>query len=72
MHQISPPEKRPHRSPGQLTRTQADTQRPEPINLAEYRIYQSRVAGVTMNTSPHRWRGTNRDSAASHSRPPGS
>jgi hypothetical protein len=29
-------------------------------------------AGVTANTSPHRRWGTNRDSAASHSRSPGS
>jgi len=36
---------RPHRSLGQLTPTQADTQRPEPINLAEYRIYQKQVLG---------------------------
>ena len=30
------------------------------------------VAGVTANTSPHRRRGTNRDSAASHTRSSGS
>ena len=34
---------RPHRSLGQLTPAQADTQRPEPINLAEYRIHRKRV-----------------------------
>jgi putative transposase len=36
---------RPRRSLGQLTPTQADTQRPEPINRAEYRIYQKQVLG---------------------------
>jgi putative transposase len=36
---------RPHRSLGQLTPAQADTQRPEPINLAEHRIHQKQVLG---------------------------
>ena len=33
------------RSPGQLTPAQADTQRPKPINLAEYRIHRKQVPG---------------------------
>ena len=33
------------RSLGQLTPAQADTQRPEPINLAEYRIHRKQVPG---------------------------
>jgi putative transposase len=36
---------RPHRSLGQLTHAQADTRRPEPINLAEYRIRRKQVLG---------------------------
>jgi putative transposase len=34
---------RPHRSLGQLTPAQADTQRPTPINLAEHRIHRKQV-----------------------------
>jgi hypothetical protein len=34
---------RPHRSLGQLTPARVDTQRPEPINLAEYRIHRKQV-----------------------------
>ena len=34
---------RPHRSLGQLTPAQAETQPPEPINLAEYRIHRRQV-----------------------------
>jgi transposase InsO family protein len=36
---------RPHRSLGQLTPAQAETRRPEPINLAEYRIRRKQVLG---------------------------
>ena len=36
---------RPHRSLGQLTPAQADTRRPEPINIAEYRIRRKQVLG---------------------------
>jgi putative transposase len=36
---------RPHRSLGQLAPAQADTQRPEPINLAEHRIHRKQVLG---------------------------
>ena len=36
---------RPHRSPGQLTPAQADTRRPRPINLAEYRTCRKQVPG---------------------------
>jgi putative transposase len=36
---------RPSRSLGQLTPAQADTRRPEPINIAEYRIRQKQVLG---------------------------
>ena len=36
---------RPHRALGQLTPAQADTQRPEPINIAEYRIRRKQVLG---------------------------
>ena len=36
---------RPHRSLGQLTPAQADTRRPEPVNLAEYRIRRKQVPG---------------------------
>jgi putative transposase len=36
---------RPHRSLDQLTPAQADTRRPEPINLAEYRIHRKEVLG---------------------------
>jgi putative transposase len=36
---------RPHRSLGQLTLTQADTQPPEPVNLAEFRIRRKQVLG---------------------------
>jgi hypothetical protein len=36
---------RPHRSLGQLTPVQAETQRPEPINLAEYRTCRKQVLG---------------------------
>jgi putative transposase len=36
---------RPHRSLGQLTPAQADTQRPDQIDLAEYRIRQKQVIG---------------------------
>ena len=34
---------RPHRSLGQLTPTQADTQPPEPVNLAEHRIRRKQI-----------------------------
>ena len=36
---------RPHRALGQLTPAQAETQAPEPINLAEYRIRRKQVLG---------------------------
>jgi putative transposase len=36
---------RPHRALGQLTPAQADTQPPEPINLAEHRIRRKQVLG---------------------------
>ena len=36
---------RPHRSLGQLTPAPADTRRPEPINIAEYRIRRKQVLG---------------------------
>ena len=36
---------RPHRSLDQLTPAQADTRRPGPINLAEYRIHRKEVLG---------------------------
>jgi putative transposase len=36
---------RPHRSLGQLTPAQAETHRPEPINLAKHRIHRKRVLG---------------------------
>jgi hypothetical protein len=36
---------RPHRSLGQLTPAQADTRRPEPVNIAEYRIRRKQVLG---------------------------
>ena len=36
---------RPHRSLGQLTPAQADTRRPNPIDLAEYRIRRKQVLG---------------------------
>ena len=36
---------RPHRSLGQLTTAQADTRRPEPINLAGHRIRRKQVLG---------------------------
>jgi putative transposase len=36
---------RPHRSLDQLTPAQADTRRPEPVNLAEYRIHRKEVLG---------------------------
>jgi len=36
---------RPHRSLGQLTPAQADIRRPEPINIAEYRIRRKQVLG---------------------------
>jgi putative transposase len=36
---------RPHRALGQFTPAQADTQRPEPVNLADYRIRKRRVLG---------------------------
>jgi len=36
---------RPHRSLDQLTPAQADTRRPEPINLAEYQIHRKEVLG---------------------------
>jgi hypothetical protein len=35
----------PHRSLGQLTPAQADTRRPEPINIAEHRIRRKQVLG---------------------------
>jgi putative transposase len=39
---------RPHRSLGQLIPAQADTQRPEPLNLADYRIRKRQVVeGLT-------------------------
>jgi putative transposase len=36
---------RPHRALGQFTPAQADTQPPEPVNLADYRIRKRRVLG---------------------------
>jgi len=36
---------RPHRALGQLTPAQADTQPPEPINLAGHRIFRKQVLG---------------------------
>jgi transposase InsO family protein len=36
---------RPHRSLGQLTPAQADTQRPDPVNLAEHWIRRKQVLG---------------------------
>ncbi len=36
---------RPHRALGQLAPAQADTQPPEPINLAEYRIRRKQILG---------------------------
>ena len=36
---------RPHRSLGQLTPAQAETQPPQTINLAEHRIHRRRVLG---------------------------
>jgi len=36
---------RPHRSLGQVTPAQAEARRPEPINLAEYRIHRKQVLG---------------------------
>ena len=36
---------RPHRSLGQLAPAQAGTQRPDPVNLAEYRIRRKQVLG---------------------------
>jgi putative transposase len=36
---------RPHRFFGRLTPVQADTRRPEPINIAEYRIPRKQVLG---------------------------
>jgi transposase InsO family protein len=36
---------RPHRALGQLTPAQADTQRPDPVNLAEHRIRRKQVLG---------------------------
>jgi len=36
---------RPHRSLGQLTPAQADTQQPEPVNLAGHRIHRKQVLG---------------------------
>ena len=36
---------RPHRALGQLTPAQADTQPPEPINLAGHRIRRKQVRG---------------------------
>ena len=40
---------RPHRSLGQLTPAQADTQPPEPVNLAELRIRRKQVLGGLTN-----------------------
>jgi transposase InsO family protein len=40
---------RPHRSLGQLTPAQADTRRPEPINVADYRIRRKQVLGGLTN-----------------------
>src|ERR1019366_7554332 len=42
-----------------------------PSAVTSRRCQASSVAGVTAKTSPHRRRGISRDSAASHSRPPG-
>ena len=42
------------------------------LRATSRRCQASSVAGVTANTSPYRRRGTNRDSAASHSRSVGS
>jgi hypothetical protein len=42
------------------------------LRATSRRFQASSVAGVTANTSPHRRRGTNRDSAASYNRSPGS
>lgn len=36
---------RPHRALGQLTPAQADTQPPEPVNLADHRIHRKQVLG---------------------------
>jgi hypothetical protein len=36
---------RPHRSLGQLAPVQADTQRPDPVNLAEHRIRRKQLLG---------------------------
>ena len=36
---------RPHRSLGQLTPAQADSQPPEPINLADHRIRRKQILG---------------------------
>jgi hypothetical protein len=36
---------RPHRGLGQLTPAQADSQRPDPVNLAEHRIRRKQVLG---------------------------
>ncbi len=36
---------RPHRSLGQLAPAQADTRRPEPINVADHRIRLKQVLG---------------------------
>jgi putative transposase len=40
---------RPHRALGQLAPAQADTQPPEPINLAEHRIRRKQVLGGLTN-----------------------
>jgi len=36
---------RPHRSLGQLTPAQAATRPPEPVNVAEHRIYRKQILG---------------------------
>ncbi len=36
---------RPHRALGQLAPAQADTQPPEPVNLAEHQIHRKQVLG---------------------------
>jgi putative transposase len=40
---------RPHRSLGQLTPAQADTRRPEPVNLAAHRIRRKQIIGGLTN-----------------------
>jgi hypothetical protein len=42
------------------------------VRVTSRRCQAGSVEGITVNTPPHRRRGISRDSAAGHSRPPGS